>query len=137
MSRFSNLLSVTILNLLLPKWQPFQYNTKVRKNVIFPNVLTRFFLKCLEKNCLFQYKFAKFMSQCIALQTFRILNFLLLKQRPFQFNVTFETNTSFINVLTRFLSKFYDKTVNFEYKVSKCISRLVFHEDLPSQIFCY
>ena len=57
--------------------------------------------KIYEKTAFFKYKFPKVMSRCI--------NFLLLKWRPFQCNVKFETNfetkTFFITVLTRLLSK--------------------------------
>ena len=45
------------------------------------------------------------MSTSTILQTFRILNFLLLKRQPFQYNLKFEMKTYFIIVLTRILSE--------------------------------
>ena len=45
--------SFTIWNLLLLKWQPFQYNTKFGKKVVFIDVFIRLLLKTLWKNYFF------------------------------------------------------------------------------------
>ena len=94
----------TISNLLLLK-RSFQYNTKFGKNWCFNDLFIRLLLKTFWKNYVFKYNFLNFISGSTVLQTFTILNFLLQKWRPFQYNVKFETKTSFIIVLIRLFSK--------------------------------
>ena len=115
MSRSNNLQSFTITNLLLPKWWPF---ILFGKKAIFFNVLTRLLLKTLCKEKL------PFLIQIFntILQTFRILNFLLLKRRPFHYNIKVETNTFDTIFLTRLYQKGYEKSISFQYKVLKLIS---------------
>ena len=75
--------------------------------------------KLYEKTAFFN---TKVISRSAILETFRILNFLLLKWWPFQYDVKFQMNTCFSIVLMRLLSKVYEKTISFQYKVSKSIS---------------
>ena len=67
--------------------------------------MAKLLLKILWKSYLFQYKLAKFTSVFAILQSYRILKFLLLKWRSFQYNIKFEMKTSFIIVLRRLLAK--------------------------------
>ena len=80
--------------------------------VVFAALLS----KTLWKNYLFQYKFPKVISRSTILETFRKLNFLSLKWWPFQYNVKFKTNTSFIIILMRLLSKNLWKNYPFSIK---------------------
>ena len=102
--RFTILPSFTISNLLLLKCRSFQYNTKFGKTIVIIDVFMRLLFKTLWKNYFFKYPFLRFMQvYCIA--NFHDLKLSATKWRPFQYNVKFQTKTSFIIVLTRHLSK--------------------------------
>ena len=112
--RFTILPSFTISNLLLQKCRSFQYNTKFGKTIVIIDVFMRLLFKTSWKNYFFKYAFLKVMHchllYCLVKIIYCIANFHDLKLsatkwRPFQYNVKFQTKTSFIIVLTRHLSK--------------------------------
>ena len=103
----------TISNLVLLKLRPPQYNIKFGKTIVIIDVFMRLLFKTLWKN-FFKYAFLKVMHchllYCLVKVIYCIANFHDLKLsgtkwRPFQYNVKFQTKTSFIIVLTRHLSK--------------------------------
>ena len=103
----------TISNLVLLKLRPPQYNIKFGKTIVIIDVFMRLLFKTLWKN-FFKYAFLKVMHchllYCLVKVIYCIANFHDLKLsgtkwRPFQYNVKYQTKTSFIIVLTRHLSK--------------------------------
>ena len=80
---------------------------------LFLVVFTAFLPKTLWKNCIFQYKFSKFILRSTILPSFTISNLLLLNWRSFQYNPIFGEKIVFIDVFIRLLSKFLRKNYFF------------------------
>ena len=113
------LLSFTFSNLLVLNWRPFQYNTNFETKAIFINVLTELLLKTLWKNYYFLMQISKVHLRIYCIANFMISNLLLLKWRPWQYNIKIEETASFMTVFTSPLWKTLLKKHCFLIHVSK------------------
>ena len=91
---------------------------------LFLVVFTAFLPKTLWKNCIFQYKFLKFILRSTILPSFTISNLLLLNWRSFQYNPIFGEKIVFIDVFIRLLSKSLRKNCFFLIQISKVHVRI-------------